>query len=253
MNQIPLPEALAEHGLLGWLRCQARIQCFASLTLAGAVTPRVYDAATREATASNLCTAAWQSLPGYFLASILAGAVLTHVIAVTAASYGLSRLALEAVIRVHVIELLPLAAALFVALRTLPATLLRLQEVKHGPWEAPSSEVVACFVANFLAVWILAVASSVATLVVAYLVLYGFTLWGLDGYARVIGQVFSPLVAATVALKMLLFALAVGLTPLSLLSDPSPAQRGAAEMQAMARLLFYLVLIEGAALGLKIL
>ena len=47
--------------------------------------------------------------------------VITRIVVVTAVSYGLSQYALEMVIRVLVLELIPLTAALFVALRcTIP-------------------------------------------------------------------------------------------------------------------------------------
>jgi phospholipid/cholesterol/gamma-HCH transport system permease protein len=47
--------------------------------------------------------------------------VLTRIVLVTALSYGLSQYALQVVIRVLVLELIPLTAALFVALRcTIP-------------------------------------------------------------------------------------------------------------------------------------
>lgn len=254
MSRIPpSPGFPALRSLFRWLERQGRIQRFAWLTLAAAVTPGTYDGPARNTLAQALCAAAWLTLPGYFLGCVLVSVVLTHVVAVTAASYGLSHLALEAVIRVHVLELLPLAAALFVALRALPATLAGLQAIPVASGPRPQGEVVAYFVANLFAVWVLAIASCVAALVVAYLVLHGFTLWALAGYARVVGQVFSPLVTAALALKVLFFALAVGLVPLSLLSDTGHRQRGGAEMRVMARLLFFLVIIEGASLGLKIL
>jgi phospholipid/cholesterol/gamma-HCH transport system permease protein len=239
-------------GVTSWLQRQARIQRFAGLTLAASITPKAYDAATRGAVAQALCAAAWQTLPGYFLASILLGGVLTHVFAVTAASYGLSHLALEAVVRLYVMELLPLAAALFVALRAIPATLLRLLRILPTPARQPTGEVVAYFVGNFAAVWVLATVSSVATLVVAYPVLHGATFWAVDAYARVVGQVFSPLAAAGLAIKLLFFSGAVALVPLALLSDTAPLERGAAEVRAIARLLLFLVLIEGCSLALRI-
>ncbi|MDP3619919.1 MAG: ABC transporter permease, partial [Ramlibacter sp.] len=53
--------------------------------------------------------------------SALLTLVITRIVIVTALSYGLSQYALEMVIRVLVLELIPLTAALFVALRcTIP-------------------------------------------------------------------------------------------------------------------------------------
>ena len=53
--------------------------------------------------------------------SALISLVLIRIVVVTALSYGLSQYALQMVIRVLVLELIPLTAALFVALRcTIP-------------------------------------------------------------------------------------------------------------------------------------
>jgi phospholipid/cholesterol/gamma-HCH transport system permease protein len=46
--------------------------------------------------------------------------VVIHIVVVTAASYGLSQYALEMVVRVLVLELIPLVAALFVAVNAAP-------------------------------------------------------------------------------------------------------------------------------------
>src|SRR6218665_3379486 len=56
-------------------------------------------------------------LPGFTVLAALISLVLTRIVVVTALSYGLSRYALEMVIRVLVLELIPLTAALFVAMR----------------------------------------------------------------------------------------------------------------------------------------
>ena len=60
-------------------------------------------------------------LLGFTVLAALISLVLTRIVVVTAISYGLSRYALEMVIRVLVLELIPLTAALFVAMRcTIP-------------------------------------------------------------------------------------------------------------------------------------
>jgi phospholipid/cholesterol/gamma-HCH transport system permease protein len=61
-------------------------------------------------------------LPWFTVLCALVSLVVIRIVVVTAASYGLSQYALEMVVRVLVLELIPLTAALFVALRcTLPA------------------------------------------------------------------------------------------------------------------------------------
>ena len=57
-------------------------------------------------------------LPWFTALSALVSLVIIRIVLVTALSYGLSRFALEMVVRVLVLELIPLSAALFVALRS---------------------------------------------------------------------------------------------------------------------------------------
>src|SRR3954471_4412891 len=60
-------------------------------------------------------------LPGFSLLAALLTLVITRIVVITARSYGLSQYAQEMVVRVLVLELIPLTAALFVALRcTIP-------------------------------------------------------------------------------------------------------------------------------------
>ena len=73
-------------------------------------------------------------LPGCTVLAALLSLVLTRIVVVTALSYGLTAYALEMVIRVLVLELIPLTAALFVALRcTIPsgAALAQLRHAGH--------------------------------------------------------------------------------------------------------------------------
>ncbi|MDP1653259.1 MAG: ABC transporter permease [Rhodocyclaceae bacterium] len=234
-------------------RREWRIVLFGAATLAAALSPSLYDRQVRQATAQAVCAACWQSLPGYALLSILAGAVLTHIVAVTAATYGLSHLALEAVVRVFVVELIPLAAALFVAMRSGLDVLSRLAELRaqgldFGVARRFERQLVPGVVANAFAVVLLTLTSGVLVLAVAYLMVYGLTPWGLTGYTRLVGQVFDPVTAPGLLLKILLFGIAVAIAPVTVVLDsPRRAAQGS-EMRIMARLFLLLVLIEGAAL-----
>ena len=75
--------------------------------------------------------------------SALISLVIIRIVVVTALSYGLSGYALEMVVRVLVLELIPLTASLFVALRsTLPAGVefaqRRLAAATAARWPATS-------------------------------------------------------------------------------------------------------------------
>ena len=242
-------------GLARSLRREWQLIQFAAVTLAAAVSPSTYTPAVRRAAAQVICSSTWQAFPGYALLSILAGAVLTHIVAVSAASYGLSHLALEAVVRVYVVELIPLAAALFVALRSGLERLDKLATLRAqgADFDDPALfglHVVPAVVANLLAVMVLTLSSGLLVLVVAYLVVYGITPWGLADYTRLVGQVFDPVTAPGLLLKIVLFGVAVAIAPASVVTDPPRRAAVGSEMRIMARLLLSLVLIEGAALVL---
>lgn len=217
------------------------------MTLTAALSPSCYDRPTRHGLAAMFCLGAWQMLPGYLLGCVLVGTVLTHVVAVTSASYGLSHLALEAVVRVLVLELLPLAAALFVALRLAPLTMQRLARPPGAP--PPGYRALLPYVIGSAGtVLVLAVLGGIGALAVAYVVVHGLSQWALADYARLIGQVFDPATAIVLTFKLLAFAIVVGLVPASVAlesdqSDPLPRQ-----MRVMAYLLALLILIEVALL-----
>jgi phospholipid/cholesterol/gamma-HCH transport system permease protein len=226
-----------------WLKRQGRLAGFSALTVVAALSPASYDRRTGRGLACMLCLGAWQMLPGYLLASILISTVLTRIVAVTAASYGLSHLALEAIVRVLVLELIPLAAALFVALRVAPVTMQRLGRPAGDPPPA-YRDLIPYAVGSAGAVIVLAVLGGISALAVAYLVVHGISQWALADYARLIGLVFDPTMAAVFSIKLLLFAIVVGIAPTTVALDAGPLDPVARQMRVMARLLLMLILIE---------
>ncbi|EXI72111.1 MAG: hypothetical protein AW07_03387 [Candidatus Accumulibacter sp. SK-11] len=173
----------------------------AMLQLAAALSPSVYTPEVRHAVASRICSAAAQAAPRFLLLTGLLSQVIVHIVVVTAQSYGLSQFALSMVIRVLVVELLPLAAALFVALRLGADT----ADASVGQYR----DGLAGVVSRFVLVIVLATGSGAIALVIGYLSVYGVTPWGFDAFTRTVGQVFDPLVLMALALKTLLFAASV--------------------------------------------
>lgn len=230
-----------------WLKRQGRLAGFSAFTVIAALSPASYDRRTGRGLACMLCLGAWQMLPGYLLASILISTVLTRIVAVTAASYGLSHLALETIVRVLVLELIPLAAALFVALRVAPVTMQRLGRPAGDPPPA-YRDLIPYTVGSAAAVIVLAVLSGISALAVAYLVVHGISQWALADYARLIGQVFDPTMAAVFSIKLMLFAIIVGIAPTTVALDAGPLDPVARQMRVMARLLLMLILIEASLL-----
>jgi phospholipid/cholesterol/gamma-HCH transport system permease protein len=226
-----------------------------ALLLALATTPATWSAAWRARLSQQVVSATWPQLPWFTVLAALIGLVLIRIVVVTALSYGLSQYAVDMVVRVLVLELIPLAAALFVALRiTIPqgAELMRWrQEGRFAQWQQQGRDVMHWLVlpralAGMFSVIMLATVSCLVALVLAYLNIYGFNPWGMTSYTRIVGQVFNPVVTLIFTFKTLFFALTVALIPLasSLYDEPRPDQVTSPELQMLVRMFLSLLVIE---------
>ena len=183
--------------------------------------------------------------------------MLIRIVVVTAISYGLSQYALEMMVRVLVLELIPLGAALFVTLRagfTFEAG--RASAYARGRRKESAdfqSGVVPEVIASMFSVLSLAMVSSALVLAMAYLNVYGLSPWGLADYTRTVGRIFDPVVTIGFALKTILFGLAVAIIPMAAMFEPSRRENSfSATMQPGAiRLFFTLLLIEAGSLAVK--
>ncbi|MCK5715432.1 MAG: ABC transporter permease, partial [Nitrosomonadaceae bacterium] len=154
-----------------------------------ALSPSIYDRENRIVIAKNIYTSTWQVLLWFTSLCALISLVLVRIIVVTAISYGLSQYALEVVVQVLVLELIPLGAALFVVLhsnREISSTLIG---------SSMHTDIVPRVIAMAFAVVTLAAVSSLVALMMAYVVVYGFSPWGFAEYTRMVGRVFDPGVA----------------------------------------------------------
>lgn len=199
-------------------------------------------------------------LLGFTVLAALICLVITRIVVVTAISYGLSRYALEMVVRVLVLELIPLTASLFVAMRcTIPyATELALMR-QSGQWDVRAQrgeplmrlEVLPRVVSGLYASVTLAALSCVVALVMAYIGVYGFNLAGLEGYTRMFGHVFNPSVTLVFVLKTAMSSLAVAIIPVSNGLYAQRLQyvaRPGDELNGLVRMFAVLLLIELASL-----
>lgn len=235
---------------------------FGGEALAAALSPATYTPAVRSAVARQVCASAWDVLPGVVLVCALLSYVVIRIVAETARDYGLSAYALDIFVRSLVLELIPLFIALFVALRSGAAlgtevAMMRARVGEHGTRQADESALRAQLlprgIGNGIAVMALTAIGGVVALAVAYVGLYGFSPWGHSAFSRAIGQVFEPLLLAGFALKVSLFALAVGAIPVAtslgsgheLRDVPQAAPRG------LVRLFVGLALVETIALAAK--
>lgn len=248
--------------LLAWGASWWRVFHFGALALVMALSPATYDKETRAVTARQIYFTGWQVLPWFTLLAALLSMVLIRIVVVTAQSYGLSQYALEMVVRVLVLELIPLSAALFVALRSGSAinTEVTLMHIR-GDFDAQRSagadplrhELVPRVIGSAVSVVALASVSGAIALALAYVGVYGFSPWGLPGFTRTVGQVFDLEVSMGLALKTLLFGLAVAVIPITASLEMPREVRLApvAVLRGMVRLFLVLVLLEGASLAVK--
>lgn len=219
-----------------------------AIALVMVVSPSSYGRSQRRATARHIYGSTWEVLPWFTLLAAVVSLVIIRIVVVTAFSYGLSRYALEMVVRVLVLELIPLSAALFVALRAsmrFDATRARLHQLR--------ADLVPLVIANAFAVLSLAMVTSCTVLVLAYVNLYGLSPWGLLDYTRTVGRVFDPIVTAGFLLKTVLFGMAVAVIPVAAMLDLQrrPRRVTTSVQPGAVRLLFVLLSIEAASLGLK--
>lgn len=237
--------------LLGWWR----VVRFGALMLVLALSPGSYGAGYRTALARHVYLGTAPLLPWFTVLSALISLVLTRIVLVTSLSYGLSRYALEMVVRTLVLELIPLTAALFVAIRvTIPfgaelAAMRRrgdFQALQARGVEPTRAELLPRALAGMFSVATVAALSCIVALVLAYLSVYGFTVGGLAAYTRTFGQIFTPSVTLIFVLKTVFFSFVVALVPLaSGLYDAYDRPGGAsAELRGLVRMFTLLLLIE---------
>ena len=243
----------------GWLSGWWSIVRVGAVLLALACSPSSYDRPQRTALARHLYVGTAPALAWFTVLSALLSLIVIRIVLVTAVSYGLSQYALEMMVRVLVLELIPLIAALFAAVRcTLPQAADIAALRARGQWGALQGpgidrlrrEVLPRVVAGMFAVAMLAAMSCVLTLLLAYWSVYGFRMAGFESYTRTVGQVFGPAVSLIFVLKILFFSIAVSLIPIaSVLYDRARPSVGlSVELQGLVRMFLVILLIEGLSL-----
>ena len=244
---------LAQRRALGW----ARIVYLGAVVLVLLLSPSTYCGAARTRLAHHMVRATLPVLPGFTALAALVSLSITRIVVVTAQSYGLSRYALEMVVRVLVLELIPLTAALFVALRcSIPQGLelarLRaaghLDRLRRQGADPVRMELLPRVLAGAYAGITLAALSCVVALAMAYLGVYGLNTAGLPVYTRMFGHVFAPQITLVFVLKTVFFSLAVALIPMASglyeSGDARQAQQPDSELGGLARMFAVLLLIE---------
>ncbi len=256
MPPLPSPRSAPRqwaHAVQQWWGGWWQIVHFGAQIMVLAVSPSSYRPTQRGALTRSIYLATRPLLPSFTALSALVATVIIRIVLATSLSYGLSRYALDVLVRSLVLELIPLSAALFVALRY---ALVAGDEVRAmrepGRFESmlasgidPTRDaVLPRALAGMFAVITLALVSSVVTLVITYLSVYGFATWGLEGFTRAVGQVFNPVIALIFILKTLFLSLAVAVIPMVTTPRERAAGLANADLTRLARLLAVILMVE---------
>ncbi len=250
--------------LLRYLRSWAYMIHLGAIAVVMAFSPSTYHRANRRATAWYIYQGTWVVLPWFTLLAALISVVIIRIVLVTARSYGLSAYALEMMVRVLVLELIPLSAAMFAALRSglsFDATAIGLARRGHQSDEELMlqsmrrlrSELVPQLIANAFSVLGLAIVTSCLVLLLAYVNVYGLSPWGMVDYTRTVGRVFDPAVTAGFVIKTVLFGLAVAVIPTAAILEfqRHPRRITSSVQPGAMRLMFVLLVIEAGSLAVK--
>jgi phospholipid/cholesterol/gamma-HCH transport system permease protein len=247
---------------LRWLAGWWRIIFFGATILVLALSPSSYRRETREAVMRHVYVDTAPVLGWFTGLCALLALVITRIVVVTALSYGLSRYAVEMVIRVLVLELIPLTAALFIALRcTIPNGAALAEMRRLGQFDAMqrqgvdpvTAQVLPRVLAGIYATVTLAALSCVVATVLAYVGVYGATPAGLPAYTHVFGHVFNGAVSLIFVMKTLFFSLAVSIIPMAsgLYDVEGDGSRESAALQGLVRMFAILLLLEAASLAVN--
>jgi len=247
---------------LGWIRVWGRAARLALAVAVAGLSPASYTPHTRTVALQQIYFTAWQVLIRFALFAALLGLVVVQITVSVARDFDLAAYALELVLRVLVLEVIPLLTALFVALRSGAAinTEVALMQVsgeldgmRAEDMDPVEREFLPRVLATGISVTALTILGCGLVLVTAYLAMYGFSPWGFNEYSRTIARVFDPPALVGFALKCLAFSLAVAVIPVAAGTEATRQMRSApvAVMGGMVRLFFALGLIEVLALAVK--
>ena len=247
-----------------WLADWQRVFMFGAMALVMIAAPATYDAANRASIAGHVYLTTWRILPWFTVLAGIVSWILIRVVLVTAVHYGLAKFALDLVVKVLVLEVIPLFAALYVATRNALSTrsgasgiyIPRDLDVLGGAeTDRIRDELVPRVIAYSFSVVTMVVASGFITLLLAYVSVYGFSPWGLPEFERVVGQAFTRVETLSFAIKLVFYSLAVAVIPIaaSLNAVTLGADATSRLQPGTARLLMALFVIEALSLAVRFL
>jgi phospholipid/cholesterol/gamma-HCH transport system permease protein len=222
---------------------------FAADAFAAALLPATWTRPLRHAVARQVSDAAVAIVPVLLAATVVFSAIVVRVVVRSAREFGLSQYVTEFFARVVVIEVIPVLVALFVLLRSGAPFATDLAIARREGRAIAADATLGRGIGIALAILALTAIAGFTALVAAYGGLYGFSPWGHGAFARAVGNVFPPVVLAGLALKSILFAVAVAALPAwsSLSAAPTARSVPEAAPRALVRAFVVLAVVEGVA------
>ncbi|HVY07016.1 MAG TPA: ABC transporter permease [Burkholderiales bacterium] len=263
MNALAAWLTLRGQGFSDRLIAWGRVFRFASDAFIGMLSPSTYNKATRQVVQKQIYFTAWEILPGFGVFCALFSLLIIEITGATARRYGLYEYALELIVRILILEILPLMTALFVALRTGAAintevALMNIQNeldaLRRIGIDPMRLELLPRVVGGTISVLALTAVNVVVALWLTYLMLIEFHPWTLtDGdYTRMIGKVLDLPALLVLWGKTFAFGFAVTVIPISEgLNTPRKLFHAPiAVLRGMVRLFFSLMVIEAVSLAI---
>jgi phospholipid/cholesterol/gamma-HCH transport system permease protein len=246
-----------------WLDAWVRVFRFAMTALVGMLSLATYNKATRFVVQKQIYFTAWEILPGFAVFAALFSFLIIEIVGITARKYGLYEYSLELIVRILVLEILPLITALFIALRTGAAintevALMKIQNeldaLQRIGIDPMRLELLPRVVGGTISVLALTGVNIVVSLWLTDLLIVDFHPWTLttSDFTRMIGRVLDMPALLVLWGKTLAFGFAVTVIPISEgLSTPQKLFHAPISvLRGMVRLFFSLMLIEAAALAI---
>jgi phospholipid/cholesterol/gamma-HCH transport system permease protein len=249
---------MVERRLAAW----GKVFRFAGIAIVGALSPSTYNSATRLVVQKQIYFTAWEILPGFTALAAVLSWLISSIVVHEARDFGLYDYALEMVIRVLVLEILPLTTVLFVALRTGAAintevALMKinneLEALRRSGVDPFTYELIPRVIGGTTSVLALTAVSIVVALLISNAVV--LDTWPLalptQEFSRVAGKVLGGSAMVLLGAKTLVFGLAVTVIPIAeaLESPQKLFHAPISVLRGMVRLFFAIMFIEIGALA----
>lgn len=195
----------------------------------------------------------WALLVFVFIMA-MTNTVITQIVSKTLTQFGMGTLASTLMIRVMLVEVIPIVAALIVAIKLsipLGAELSHLRRSRHlnrlqdAGLDAYRMEFLPRLLMGIYGVVMFSVMGSAVVVLTLYQGLYGLTSAGYESFTNIFSRVMTPYFTSIFAGKAIAFGYIVALIPLtSAFSRTRFGLRRDTELVTLARMLFLIMVVE---------